>query len=1486
MSEIIDCMVFIVQKTCWSLWKFVEFIGLRILDLLGLIFNVLACATIIRLPCMIRQLIDLESMAEWRYVGLVHLLIFLMDVPVIIMGLITLILTLGLITIPFIKKIKRKKVKCDYTHVKHGIYFGGFKLRKIVVTYFVRVICDMFCIPLGFLCLCSWRSCIFIRKIKKVDKWDNFEWRKICFVQFVHLMLDIPCVICGIFLLFTWRGCWFIHRMRKLNKENDFEWNTDRFRVFIEILTLVADVFFFALAVVVLVTWRGPLMIYEIINMDTQDLDDEEECFVPSFEWIVKWKIAKNFGLIFVDIPCIIFAFIIMITFWRFPRFVRKCTKDQWELRGNCVKQFALLLVDFGFLLMNIFCLILSVLVIITLWRAYPLIKDFKKYFKQRSEIGQPANDNEGEQQEQQEQHRNKKRINKLKNANSWKIRKAIFKHFGFLFIDVPAIAVCLIILVTLFRFPKLLARLLQVGDFYMEFALIAFGQLVKLFVDIVFFILFIILMILRPIQSWVHLLEDEEHRKYRLLKFYMQWVPDIIDKRHQMYRKMEEVFSSSLKNKLSSLNVRIELSLINAEFLKDLQWVRDKIAKYDLDGEYNHLLRIIQFYEGKRAYKMERLYRCELNYLHCVDAVTHNENLIKFRNEMIHFESQVDSAIQALQRFEIQKVPLWSAECGLKTRTREETQKVLIKCLPSGRFLITILILINLLLIYRGPTLIRNLCHRWYDRRKIVLTSLKEYLRDFVTLLIILLVVITLYRAPFLLIEISNDIISKRSWKAVRETVRRYPPKFAKDLIDFVLLLVSWKTIRFIFTTMVFGLLMPADLFLTVMKYISGNLCMAGFFTVLLYIVFFGFPFILSFAIVPALLPSASGSIITACIVVFGILLISILILAAVLIFKNRADTFSVRPKAYDYVRFNWTNSHTVVFEIVEFLQLLALVFVVPGIPMYGSTTLNQASQYLLLSFSSFELKFWMTTVLFILWFFICGLPVIFEQVLETFEKGTFAKQISWTLLVSLFTNTLFVTMIESFLAFVSCNYSATCPANSGNLTNHTNCSTTVLYDDPGLSCWSGAHSGIATFGLLGLVWYTTTAIIFGTRYGDSDHPSLDLKFSPIYNTLINFAKALMVGVSVLGVANHFVVFALLIVLNLAALVFTLCFRRVVGFMLSNSFVLIMWRIVSFVCAAIAAVSAIIAKQLDDKNSLVPLCIFLGGTGVILVVAIIVSVIRVVRRALTPIEHKRKEFRTCMKQLEERLSRDNLMVNSWQKNRKRWRRLVTHVYETQNTEKENSVTRQVDLSTEILPLPAPPDLRNNGNRVSLDTTNVRSSLYEIQNLPPPPSYQELFPHIMNPIDALPPPPPYIEQDLPSESVPFQISTSTRPDVPTNVTMLTTADATKTEGQPTSKSGNEVKSTTDNTTKESDENDDSYSVGDTQVPINEVEGDALTFVVPENSAEEVKIDISDGEAPPLPDVPETTFENVALDSPSEAADPSSFEVNVFTLMFI
>ena len=143
-----------------------------------------------------------------------------------------------------------------------------------------------------------------------------------------------------------------------------------------------------------------------------------------------------------------------------------------------------------------------------------------------------------------------------------------------------------------------------------MEFALIAYSQAGKLIVDILFLCLFMVLMILRPIQSWIHLLEDEEHKKNRLLCFYSKFVPDILSKRLQMYRELEEVFSNCLKIRMDYRTTRYHLSLISLKYLSELQWIRNKLKKHELDEEYNHMVHMVYWWEAKRAHKLSRLYR------------------------------------------------------------------------------------------------------------------------------------------------------------------------------------------------------------------------------------------------------------------------------------------------------------------------------------------------------------------------------------------------------------------------------------------------------------------------------------------------------------------------------------------------------------------------------------------------------------------------------------------------------------------------------------------------------------------------------------------------------------------------------------------------------------------------------------------------------------------------------------------------------------
>lgn len=1310
MSEIVECISWIVSKTCWSLGVFALFVAKRMADLFGLMFNILACLTIVRLPCMCMQFSNMDSWWDWRVNGFVHFAFFLIDIPFILMGLFMIFITCGLILIPFFNDMKQENI--SFSTLKgpdHGIYcLNAFQLHLLVGLYFFRFICDVLCIPLAVICVLSWRSCIFINKLgKKNYSWSDWGWRKLCVVQCLQLLLDIPCIFIGFMVMITWRAPFLIKRVKERRDEDDEKWNHWRFEVFPEFFYIFVDLVCIICLLFTMLTWRAPLLINKLRH-------------APKKQWKIREIMVTQLLLVFVDLPCIFCALIVFITVWRIPNFIRNWEQDEWKIRANCICQVGMLFIDFG-------CLLLSFIVILTLWRLYPLICDIRKYWS------------------------------RPKQERSWKIRKSICKNVAFLFVDIPAIFLCFIILVTVFRFPKLLSKLFQAGNFFMEFAITVFFEFAMLVVDIFFVFLFLVLMCLRPIESWVHLLEDEEHRKNRLLKHYIQWVPDIIDKRFKVRREMEGIFSTCLKNNLGERKLREHLIEVSDDYSDELEWIRQKIKKHELDEGFSHLINMAKWWEKKRVSKLVRLYRCEMNFLACPNISIHNSNLSKYRNEMILFESHVTMQYREIEKYAIPKVPLWTEECGLKTRTRKETQQVLVKCLPSGRFVISVLILLNLILIYRGPSLLKNLCRRWYDRKKIVYDSCKEYLYDFLTVCRILLVIVFLYRAPFLITDITRDIFFKQSWRAVRETVKKYPALILEDIVDLISCIFSWESVRFLFTALLFGLLMPADLFLTIMKFIFSKNC-AYFLTAVLYIIFLAFPFLLPFYISGKLDPN----LVTIVIGVFAFFLLLALIGMVVVLLKKEAllnrrddapirrDDASVRrdgarnrrdgpgllikPTPYDYIRFNWTNIHVIAMEVVEFLQLLALVFAVSDIPMLGAKTLNTASQYLLLNFASFDVKLWLSFIIFVIWFFCCGAPVILENVLEYLPKGSCAKHVGWTLFLSLFANTLFVTIVESFLAFVACK-TQDCPTINVTVTTNASqnsCFPAVLYEDETIECWEGNHRAIAFLGLLGLVWYSTTAIIFGTKYGDVTHPSQDLEFSPVYNIFLNFAKAVMVGVVVLAMAKPYVVLSFLVLANLAAIIFTLAFRKIFHFDLSNSFVLIIWRTVTFICACVAAVSAVVAKQRNDPDSFVPLGIFLGGCGVVIIIALIVSI--VLRKPRTPVENQRRMFRQDLLALEAKLVKENFMINSWTKSRAQWKRLVKNVYEAQKNDR--GVSPSVWSHLEISPPPPPQEER----RIPDAEPSTSAPL------PPPPAYDDLFPNIMGPY-GIPPPPYTTESD-------------------------------------------------------------------------------------------------------------------------------------------
>ena len=853
------------------------------------------------------------------------------------------------------------------------------------------------------------------------------------------------------------------------------------------------------------------------------------------------------------------------------------------------------------------------------------------------------------------------KKFNGAKANVGWKIRKAICIQFASLIIDIPACAFLIVLILTVVRIPKVLSTLLQSSDFYLEFAITIYFQTFLLFADILLALLFLVLMILRPFESWVHLLEDEEHMKYRLLCHYMQWIPDITAKRESVYQRIRELLSVDLKSHCLPAEHGSAVDHVMSGYLDELLSIRGKVNTNELDPEYQHLLDMVIWWERKRSNKAVRYYLCEYHYLMRPDAHLRRENLEKLKREMEEFEMKVNEQYVHLKQFVPVKVPLWKFRTGLSTRTRKETQKVLIHCLPRGDIFLMSLAVLCCLTLYRAPRLVLNLWRRWYDRANIILWTVREIGYDLLTLLRILIILVFLYRAPALLSDISIDIIDKRSWTAVRETVRKYPMYMLEDFVNVGKTLLSWKTPRFLFTAALFGILMPADMFLTASKLCIKKMPVAYLLSALLYFIFISFPFIMPFYLGKKLLDIGIGwaSVPLICGFIGSLLLILAMMVTA---YVRTSKKTTLVPKPFDYFHWNWFNAHVILMEMLEFFQLLALVFSYSDIPIYGGNALNKASKFLLSSHFSFIYSFWICFSLFVIWFFLSSVPIIFEQILEDLPKGTCEKHSGWRTAVSLFANTLFITLVEGFVSCFACSY-VNCPSGVkySMLPSNSTCLKSSLKDESQYSCWVGNHTAIGFFGLFGLVWYTTTSFLVTVQYGDPGTSKQDVEFSPTYNVISNFIKAIMVVGVVVITTNKYATLSLLIIGSVVMISYTLLFKRIFHYKPTNSLSFMAWRVASYFSTLIAAIAVIVAYEMDKPANRIPLLIFGCGAALSLIVAAVLS-IKLGHKGI--VVEARDAFRTRLLHLEERLERDKLLLSSWAEQRSTWKYMVRNVRE------------------------------------------------------------------------------------------------------------------------------------------------------------------------------------------------------------------------------
>ena len=749
--------------------------------------------------------------------------------------------------------------------------------------------------------------------------------------------------------------------------------------------------------------------------------------------------------------------------------------------------------------------------------------------------------------------------------------------------------------------------------------------------------------------------------------------MPDIAKQRHKVYKRLSDILNMSFKRGSQEYECLSKLNYEMDDYVMRMNALMEKLSRHEIEDEFVTLLAIVLFYEKQRTARMMRLFRAEHNYLRRPDTKVRSQNVTHVEREGFEYERQVSGAYEKLSNYVPPRVPLYETKTGLALRSRDETKRVLIKTLPRGGVPVLIGVLLCCVPLYRAPRMLYRLAKRWYARFDILKETLYEYGLDFITICRIVFVMLCVYRAPFMLADIADCVVEKRSWKAVRKAVKRYPAFIVYDVFQLLKALFSWETPRFIFTALLFGVFMPADLFLTVSKSCTNSKCSGYLVSIVMYAMFMGFPFVYSFYGAEQLMEYGLGWTNPIFLCVFVTVLLLVLLAMVVSLSRDPRKSFLLKMPDADYVRFNWYNFHILIFEVLEFFQSIALVFKIsPLVPMYGAKVLSDASKIILFSFLPFEAVFWTTVAVFTMWFFACGAPIIFENILESYPVGTCGKRPSWRLVISLLANTLFVFFVENFASFSACHYKQ-CPSSFdlGNIPSNATCRQAIFVDDESLRCWSGSgpQRDYAAFGLIGFVWYATTALIFDTQYGDPDTSEQDVGFSPVYNTGINILKAAAV-VSITIITNSpYAALACLLLFNLVSILFTFLFKVVFKFYPCNSASVLVWRLCTFTSTCVVAVGVMVAFALDNPASKTPLVIMGVGVLIVFTVSLLVAI---KQRQISKTEKERELFRAEILKLEKRINANKWFLPGWQQEERAsvWRRLVRSVRNAQKLDK------------------------------------------------------------------------------------------------------------------------------------------------------------------------------------------------------------------------
>ena len=1252
-SEIIDCVGYIVRKVFWSLSVVLLFLGKRFLDLIGLLFFVLACLTVIRLPCMLRQIFHL-TLRSWRYVGFVQFLIFIMDIPIILMFAVMIICSGGLILIPVYKEIKSRPTKyhCDYSYRNSsGLYFGGFPLRYLVIRYFSRFVVDVLLIPAVMCLAVSWRLPKLL-EIFRTTEFKKWKLRGKIVKQFFRLLADILTLPFLVFVAISWRCPLLV--LYLLGQDNLCEKSSTISKaelfVILQFILLPLDCIQLVCSLFVFCTWRSVIFARQSIhilrpqksteqtiiqsaastnNQNAQNLYaqetrtqkfSEKSRRLHEIEYEIKKLTFSQVGKVLIDLPFVFLFIVIILLPLRLPFFVYKL-KNMTEKTSSKLR--FLIAAEFLMLIVSLFTAVCLIGCIVAFWRV-------KTLFRQK-----------------------KKKCDSFdSNCFNWsyeqelKLYKIVALNFLMIFVDILATVLLIILLVTIWRIPKVLLQLKDCSG-GKSFSAIVLVQFAQLCVDIVFAIIFLILIILRPVTSWVVLLEDTKHRNNRILVHYLNWVPDVVSDLESFKQEISDYVSVAVKSaelawdpwKIGEFQKFLNQMCFRS--CKRLRWLIEKTK--DNEG-FQHRLQLLQFAHQQLPLKISALLVIELEFLKNRDTYLRKKNIAAFLKDAAELDEKSSQIVKDVKNFQVPKLPLYEDQCGLTLRTRKETQKVLLDALPKGGFPLIMLAILEVLLLFRAPELFRRLKRQPYAWREIILRCALEYLRDLLALLQFILIAATLVYLPEMTSDVYFALFYQRSWKVARLNIARYPPILIVRLGHVLKNVLSFKIVTFVSASLLLTLLGPADVLLTTTAFVlpSDWKCLRYLISAVFHVSLSTVPFFIHFYF-KNLLPEWATSL---AILSYMLLVIFIVFLFLVVIFIKSEYKSGFKAPVPGIVIWSWSNVSFIIHDFIDLAQDLALLLVTSAKSLQYGSYVKDISDIFLFNFIPPNSKLIVYPVVFT-WCMFFVTPTVLENIMEAVPVGTVTLNPFWKIIAFFLSRTLFLSITEFLVSTLAC-------VENENV-NTTNV-TWILAENEDVECWEGVQKWTGSFSLYLFFYYFTTAILF-TAQSSKIRTCNNIQYSPLYELLLNFVKVALVLTVLYSDFYKEIVSTnvILCVIMCVSIIMTCLFKQIFGFPVSTYQFGLFWKISSLLFLFLVSCLLVASKEAADIEE--NFCFMLASLLTVLLLANVVASVKLKKK--TVMEINRQKFVDEILELEKSKRQSGGMISSWNSKSANWRRLV-----------------------------------------------------------------------------------------------------------------------------------------------------------------------------------------------------------------------------------